>query len=242
MRAVQVDTKSADAAPAPDVVLPEHVFGGVDDCCPICLGELEQPVSTRCGHVFCLECIHSYIPNEDVAKPCPYCRVAVLRSSLVAIGVDDDDNDDDDDNNNAHPADADQLAKHVVSSKVEALLQLLSRVPAGERVVVFSQFRAIQRQLQRELSLAGICFAYISGSMSLKRRGAMLSKVCVCCGSEGSAVLYVRACGLVVRNGSGVPCYRVELARRRSRTNADGRQSRRPDGPTCESCDGGSGR
>jgi zinc finger of C3HC4-type, RING len=31
-----------------------------DEDCPVCLGDLQLPIETNCGHLFCGSCIHSY--------------------------------------------------------------------------------------------------------------------------------------------------------------------------------------
>ncbi|XP_062270022.1 zinc-binding protein A33-like [Platichthys flesus] len=41
--------------------------------CPICLDTFTQPVSTPCGHNFCLSCLSSYWDNERVCQ-CPVCK------------------------------------------------------------------------------------------------------------------------------------------------------------------------
>lgn len=39
--------------------------------CPICMGLLTEETSTKCGHIFCKECISSTIAAH---KKCPTCR------------------------------------------------------------------------------------------------------------------------------------------------------------------------
>ncbi|XP_060951261.1 E3 ubiquitin-protein ligase TRIM68-like [Limanda limanda] len=41
--------------------------------CPICLDTFTKPVSTPCGHNFCLSCLSSYWDNERVYQ-CPVCK------------------------------------------------------------------------------------------------------------------------------------------------------------------------
>ncbi|CAB1412919.1 unnamed protein product [Pleuronectes platessa] len=46
--------------------------------CPICLDTFTQPVSTPCGHNFCLSCLSSYWDNERVCQ-CPVCKETFAR-------------------------------------------------------------------------------------------------------------------------------------------------------------------
>ncbi|KAL5192936.1 E3 ubiquitin-protein ligase COP1 [Glycine soja] len=47
--------------------------------CPICMSALEEETSTRCGHIFCKNCIRAALSAQ--AK-CPTCR-KVTRNSLI---------------------------------------------------------------------------------------------------------------------------------------------------------------
>lgn len=59
--------KVASPAPEPAVVIPkEPTF-----TCPVCMNELVEPCSTKCGHIFCQECIKQSIQR---LKKCPTCR------------------------------------------------------------------------------------------------------------------------------------------------------------------------
>ncbi|XAR48879.1 hypothetical protein NMG60_11031850 [Bertholletia excelsa] len=40
-------------------------------CCPVCMGQFREETSTKCGHIFCKECIYSVIA---VQGKCPTCR------------------------------------------------------------------------------------------------------------------------------------------------------------------------
>jgi hypothetical protein len=48
-----------------------------DSACTICLGEFDNPVTTKCGHAFCRDCVVEWERTERLAgrKPsCPVCR------------------------------------------------------------------------------------------------------------------------------------------------------------------------
>lgn len=39
-----------------------------DLCCPICISELINPHLTNCGHVFCHDCISTYLLTSKVKQ------------------------------------------------------------------------------------------------------------------------------------------------------------------------------
>ncbi len=51
-----------------------------DECCPICYrqfnlsqaDDLDDPIKTPCGHMFCKDCISTWVRNGS--RSCPYCR------------------------------------------------------------------------------------------------------------------------------------------------------------------------
>ncbi|GLT24933.1 hypothetical protein SLA2020_000940 [Shorea laevis] len=50
--------------------------------CPICLGSLVEEMSTRCGHIFCKNCIKAAIA---VQAKCPTCRKRVTMKELIRV-------------------------------------------------------------------------------------------------------------------------------------------------------------
>ncbi|KAF9900947.1 hypothetical protein EC991_006721 [Linnemannia zychae] len=50
--------------------------------CPICLGTMERPMSTRCNHTFCHECILHALSRSD---GCPLCKAHVHKRGLNKV-------------------------------------------------------------------------------------------------------------------------------------------------------------
>jgi len=50
--------------------------------CPICMDELQEATSTKCGHVFCKNCIKKALA---VQKKCPTCRMKCRAKSIYRI-------------------------------------------------------------------------------------------------------------------------------------------------------------
>ena len=53
--------------------------------CPVCLGRIQHPVQTNCGHCFCAECVLEYWRHDQWPRParCPVCRATVSRSKII---------------------------------------------------------------------------------------------------------------------------------------------------------------
>lgn len=41
--------------------------------CPICLEVFRDPVTTACGHNFCMDCLQDYWDHQALVGDCPYC-------------------------------------------------------------------------------------------------------------------------------------------------------------------------
>ncbi|OMJ29482.1 Peroxisome biogenesis factor 10 [Smittium culicis] len=50
--------------------------------CSLCLELLEDSTITRCGHVFCWECLYEWSTKNDV---CPLCRQSIKQSQIMPI-------------------------------------------------------------------------------------------------------------------------------------------------------------
>ena len=50
--------------------------------CTLCLGTLKNPALTRCGHVFCWNCVAPWCGEKEI---CPLCRSEVQLRSLICL-------------------------------------------------------------------------------------------------------------------------------------------------------------
>ncbi|CAM8896864.1 unnamed protein product [Rhodiola kirilowii] len=67
----------APPPPPPPPPPPEPAFS-----CPICMGQLVEEMTTKCGHIFCKKCIQTAI---SVKSMCPTCRKKVNKKDVIRI-------------------------------------------------------------------------------------------------------------------------------------------------------------
>ncbi|CAM8995452.1 unnamed protein product [Rhodiola kirilowii] len=63
--------------PPPPPPPPEPAFS-----CPICMGELVEEMTTKCGHIFCKKCIQVAVSVKSI---CPTCRKKVNKKDIRRI-------------------------------------------------------------------------------------------------------------------------------------------------------------
>ncbi len=54
--------------------------------CPICLNNARLPVATKCGHVFCWECIKNWV-NVRRKMECPICKNGINLNEVIKLYV-----------------------------------------------------------------------------------------------------------------------------------------------------------
>ena len=141
--------------------------------CPICLDVYKEPVITKCAHIFCTPCVERVIETQH---KCPMCRAEL--ESLVTTTVKPAK-----EKSGAAPApltqdqiaDKESLEKNT-STKVEALLDIL-RASANDptnKTIIFSQWTSFLDILEPHLTLYGLKYVRIDGSMSATQRDVAL--------------------------------------------------------------------
>jgi SWI/SNF-related matrix-associated actin-dependent regulator of chromatin subfamily A3 len=141
--------------------------------CPICLDTLQEPLITKCAHVFCMHCLERVIETQH---KCPMCRaeleslgsttVKPAKETYAAAPV---------------PLTQDQIADKAsleknTSTKVEALLDILkaSAHDPTNKTIVFSQWTSFLDILEPHLTHHGFKYVRIDGSMSAPQRDIAL--------------------------------------------------------------------
>ena len=52
--------------------------------CPICLSNARLPVVTRCGHIFCWDCIKEWV-NKKGKMECPTCKNGIKLNEVIKL-------------------------------------------------------------------------------------------------------------------------------------------------------------
>ncbi|XP_074282812.1 uncharacterized protein LOC141607349 isoform X2 [Silene latifolia] len=75
--AVQTRRSVAPPPPPPPPPPPEPAFS-----CPICMGPFVEEISTKCGHIFCKECLTKALKVKSI---CPTCRTKVTLKGTIRV-------------------------------------------------------------------------------------------------------------------------------------------------------------
>lgn len=67
-----------------DAKLIAYVKRGQQRKCTLCLGELKDPSTTRCGHIFCWECISGWAREKP---ECPLCRREAMVQHILPLRI-----------------------------------------------------------------------------------------------------------------------------------------------------------
>ena len=62
--------------------IPEHFKQPTENICPICLDHCKFPITTKCNHTFCWDCLHKLNHNFDF---CPCCREETTIDPILII-------------------------------------------------------------------------------------------------------------------------------------------------------------
>ncbi|KAI9204403.1 SNF2 family N-terminal domain-containing protein [Polychytrium aggregatum] len=148
--------------------------------CGICQEPAEDPIASKCKHIFCREDVRQYIIStpEDQVPACPVC----FKSLTIDLSQDEV-------LPNQSAGDAlyrtsivNQIdfTKWRSSTKIEALIEELSELQREgdytSKSLVFSQFTAFLDLIQWRLSRAGFNVVKLDGRMSPDQRSAVINK------------------------------------------------------------------
>jgi SNF2 family DNA or RNA helicase len=122
-----------------------------ENICPICLDDIwatecESDVAiTKCGHLFCYDCINEYISDCKIIK-CPTCNTDITKNDIhtykdetnVQIKLDDN---------------CSRLVNKLKSTKLGNIVYYLqNKLQVGDKVIVFSQWDTILEKIGNELN------------------------------------------------------------------------------------------
>ena len=52
--------------------------------CPICLNNARLPIVTKCGHIFCWECIKGWVKTKGKSE-CPICKERIKLEEVIKL-------------------------------------------------------------------------------------------------------------------------------------------------------------
>lgn len=135
-----------------------------DEICGICLGEIpEDDVAvTKCGHMFCHECIRTVTQNRS---QCPYCRKALKENEIFSISYDKNKNSNNDNNtdSNTEIIKNKQELINRVGTKLANLIYLLKNT--DKHTIIFSQWDDLLKKVGDVLDEYGITNVYCKGNV-----------------------------------------------------------------------------
>jgi SNF2 family DNA or RNA helicase/DNA-directed RNA polymerase subunit RPC12/RpoP len=141
--------------------------------CVICFDVMRKPVILRCAHMFCEECLVNALPTTH--NRCPLCKVAVKKgdATLVpevevtaAISI-------------TQLADRALVVDHSkwpISSKAQAILDMVRGAGEDEKVIVFSHFTTFLKYMETVLNAHQISCATYTGDLSAARRDDVVTR------------------------------------------------------------------
>lgn len=177
LRAETLDAlKKGDASLATTMV--RQLFSVSSTCC-ICMEDMESPMVTPCGHMYCRDCIHGWLDGGK--DSCPICRNPVRKEQLIPksqvrtleeVAKQQNQAEDDKPQDPVEPEGSIYAFKDkgvfvsLRSTKVEAILDELiaTRIEDQDRkTIIFSQFTMFLDLLEIPLAKAGFHFARLDG-------------------------------------------------------------------------------
>ncbi|KAG0259937.1 DNA repair protein rad16 [Mortierella polycephala] len=181
-------TKMRQMVDHPDMVLKKVKPGqvGLPETlvCSICQEEAEDPIVSKCHHLFCREDAEQYITSSSIEAPeCPVCHIPLsidLSQPTYAVGENDDDE------NIRHRTFARTSIVNRInmdtwrsSTKIEALVEQLYNLQREDRStksICFSQYVTFLDLIKWRLEKAGFKCVKLDGHMTPFQRDASIKK------------------------------------------------------------------
>ncbi|KAL1853364.1 DNA helicase rad5 [Paecilomyces lecythidis] len=163
--------------------------------CPICSEEpMIDPAVTACWHSACKKCLEDLIRHQtdkgEVPR-CFSCRAPVTSRDIFEVVRHNSPNSTPTEENlySSTPPSSSSPAPRIslrrinpfspsaqTSAKIHALMNHLTRLPPGEKSVVFSQFTSFLDLISPQLTKAGIAHVRLDGTMPQKARAEVLAQ------------------------------------------------------------------
>jgi SNF2 family DNA or RNA helicase len=157
-KATRLQTLRADLQKLQDKrqALLDRVTALEEKTCSICYDNYVNPILLPCTHVFCGQCLISWIQRGN-SLSCPQCRLAIQSQQLIAIVKEKP-------QNGSSETSAPTVAP-LVLSKEDTLIQLLNSKPEG-KFLIFSRIDSGFWKLEQKLRENNIHYSEMKGHTS----------------------------------------------------------------------------
>jgi hypothetical protein len=123
--------------------MPDRLFEETE--CPICMEAPTQPAALVCGHIFCHDCIATWL--RHTSKKCPICR-EVCGSHMVPVGMVKSYLE----NPPVEDGTSEDVTGNVDEFRVAKALELVAALDPTEKIVIFSHYNLLLQHLKRRLT------------------------------------------------------------------------------------------
>jgi SNF2 family DNA or RNA helicase len=122
-----------------------------EEGCSICVGPLEKPALTPCGHVFCYECLELCLESKN---KCPLCNKQIKNSEIYIKGH--------------------KIKENIINpliqkygSKLGKLISLVRKIISNEnhRIIIFSQWDKMLALIAKTLANNGVPNNFVKGNV-----------------------------------------------------------------------------
>lgn len=128
-----------------------------DENCIICYDNMNKPILTPCGHMFCNSCIQTCI---NMKPECPMCKHHITRDMLIDIKKKVDNTEETEENTLMNPL----VQKY--GSKLGKLIQITRTLLSQDaRIIMFSQWDDMLTLIGKSLLENGIDCSFIAGNV-----------------------------------------------------------------------------
>ena len=136
----------------------------VTEPCPICYDVIEKVTLTKCSHIFCEDCIMTYIKGKSKVE-CPMCRTSLDVKKDIGFSID---SVDEDENVVAKNSDEYESNLNKWGTKMAYLIKLLKLIiekSEDNRIILFSQWGRMLQLVGSVLDENSIKNVYLKGNI-----------------------------------------------------------------------------
>lgn len=126
-----------------------------EENCSICFDTLEDPVLTKCGHLFCSDCLEMCM---EAKKTCPMCKTNLKGTEIIKINST---------NIKKENSDSNNPLINKYGSKLGKLISMIRYLTSNSnnRIIVFSQWDNMLSLLSKTLSENGVGNSVVKGNI-----------------------------------------------------------------------------